>query len=160
MRQEANVPPGLVAGALDNPATLFLARLCLASPFLIAGLGKLFDWQGGVAEMEHVGLSPAWAFNLASMITELTGSALIILNWKTWLGAGALGIFTLIATFLAHRFWDLDGAARTVQMNSFFEHAAICAGFILVAVLSMRQQPSVDRVAAETRSDLSWERNA
>ncbi|HMA52110.1 MAG TPA: DoxX family protein, partial [Magnetospirillaceae bacterium] len=72
---------------------------------------------------------------------ELVGSALVILNRKTWLGAGALGIFTVLTTFLAHRFWEFQGAERMREFNSFLEHATIAAAFILVTVLSFRTQP-------------------
>jgi transmembrane protein len=91
--------------------------------------------------MLHVGLHPAWAFNLASLLTQLLGSALIIVNRRVWLGAGALGVFTVIATLLAHRFWNLSGEARFMQMNSFFEHWTICAAFVLVTVVRIRRRP-------------------
>jgi transmembrane protein len=133
--------PSLVARVLDNPITLFVARVAVTAPFLVGGFSKLFDWQGGEAEMLHVGLQPAWAFNLASLLTQLIGSALVIVNRRVWLGAGALGVFTVIATLLAHRFWDLTGEARTMQMNSFFEHLTICAAFLLVTVVRIRGRP-------------------
>jgi transmembrane protein len=132
--------PAPVVRWLDNPAMLLAARLCLVSPYLAAGAFKMLDWPAGVAEMAHVGLHPPWAFNLASLAVELSGSALIVFNRMTWLGAGALGVFTFIATFLAHRFWELDGEARITQFNTFLEHAAISAAFILVAVVSLRDR--------------------
>jgi transmembrane protein len=119
--------------------TLLVARVCLAAPFIGAGILKLVDWQAGIDEMLHVGLSPAWLFNLVVLLTELGGSALVVLNFKVWLGAGALGVFTVLTTFLAHRFWELEGPARTMQFNSFLEHAAISAAFILVTVVGLRR---------------------
>jgi transmembrane protein len=127
--------PTLIARVLSHPVTLLFARICLALPFLEAGIVKLLEWKQGEAEMAHVGLHPAWMFNVASLVTELGGSALIVLNRGTWLGAGALGIFTVLATFLAHRFWDFSGNERNLQLNSFLEHAAICAAFILVVAV-------------------------
>jgi transmembrane protein len=130
--------PEPIAQLLDNPVMLLLARFCLALPFLVGGIVKLFTWDGGVAEMAGQGLHPGWAFNLATLLTEILGSALVIANRWTWLGAGALGVFTVFATLLAHRFWDFTGAERQMQLNSFLEHAAICAAFILVTVVSLR----------------------
>ena len=152
MHRSASPPPRLVVGALDNPATLLLARFCLALPFLVAGLFKLINWQAGVHEMEQVGLNPAWAFNLAALATELGGSALIILDRKTWLGAGALGVFTVTSTFLAHRFWESSGEARIAQMNGFFEHAAIGAAFILVSVVSFRRPHASSAISLDLES--------
>jgi transmembrane protein len=136
----SEMAPKTVATLLDNPTTLLFARFCLVLPFVVGGLAKLLDWPDGVAEMEHVGLAPAWAFNLAALVTQLAGSALVLLDRKTWLGAGALGVFTVVATLLDHRFWELNGAARMAQMNAFLEHAAIGAGFILVSVVSLRRE--------------------
>lgn len=130
--------PAAVAAVLGHPATLLFARFCVALPFLAAGLIKLFDWDAGVAEMARTGLHPAAAFNAAALITELGGSVLVILNRRIWLGAGALGIFTVLSTFLAHRFWDLSGPERTMQFNSFLEHVTIAAAFILVVVVGLR----------------------
>ena len=132
--------PAPIVRLLGHPAVLLAARTCVTLPFLVGGLVKLADWQGGIDEMHGLGLEPAWAFNLATLLTELIGSALVILNRKTWLGAGALGIFTVLTTFLAHRFWAFEGAERMREFNSFLEHATIAAAFILVTVLSFRTQ--------------------
>jgi transmembrane protein len=132
-------PPAVIVQLLDNPLTLLVGRVCVALPFLVAGIMKLLFWQPGVAEMAAVGLHPAWAFNIAALVTELGGSASVILARRTWLGAGALGVFTVMTTFLAHRFWDFSGPARVMQMNSFFEHATISASFIFVVVVGLRQ---------------------
>jgi transmembrane protein len=129
--------PRFIIGLLDNSVTLLMARIMVTAPFIAGGLTKVFDWHGGVAEMTHVGLHPAWAFNVAALGTQLIGSALIIVNRQVWLGAGALGIFTVWATLLAHRFWDFTGPERMMQMNSFFEHWTICAAFILVTVVGL-----------------------
>ncbi|SDR58382.1 transmembrane protein [Rhizobiales bacterium GAS113] len=134
--------PAIVAHVLDNPATLLLTRICMTLPFWVGGLVKLLDWQGGVVEMGKTGLRPAWAFNLAVVIVELGGSALVIADRVTWLGAGALGCFTFLSTFIAHRFWELTGEARATELNSFLEHATICAGFVFVVVVGLRQPRS------------------
>jgi transmembrane protein len=136
--QPGHDTPALVARVLSHPVTLLFARICLALPFLEAGVAKLFDWSQGEAEMTHVGLHPAWLFNVAALCTELAGSTLVVVNRGTWIGAGALGIFTLLATLLAHRFWEFSGTERNLQLNSFLEHAAICAAFILVVTVKLR----------------------
>lgn len=138
-RRESDTPTP-VARVLDSPVTLLITRICVVAPFIGAGLVKLLDWQAGEAEMLHVGLHPAWLFNLAALTTELGGSILVILNWKTWLGAGALGVFTVLTTFLAHRFWEFPEPTRSMQFNSFLEHATIGAAFILVVVVGLRRR--------------------
>ena len=133
--------PLFIARLLGHPVMLLATRICITLPFLVGGIVKLADWQGGVNEMHALGLEPAPLVNLATLITELGGSALVILDRKTWLGAGALGVFTVLSTFLAHRYWDFAGEARVREFNSFLEHATIAAAFVLVTVLSTRTQP-------------------
>ena len=60
----------------------------------------------------------------------------MIFGRRVWLGAGALGVFTLIVTVLAHAFWNLEGPARFAEMNIFMEHVAIIAGFAFAAMFA------------------------
>jgi transmembrane protein len=122
---------------LQAPATTAAARIVLCLPFWWSGLSKLLDFSGGTAEMAALGLEPAWLLNALTILVQLGGSLLVILNRWTWLGAGALGVFTALATVTAHRFWTLDGIERVRELNIFLEHLAIIAGFVLVAILGV-----------------------
>ena len=125
----------LIGLFLRAPATAAATRIVLCLPFLCSGLSKLLDFSGGTAEMAAFGLAPAWLFNALTIFVQLGGSLLVILNRWTWLGAGALGVFTALATVLAHQFWTPDGIERVRELNTFLEHLAIIAGFILVFIL-------------------------
>ena len=127
----------LIGLFLRAPATAAAARVVLCLPFWWSGLTKLLDFSGGTAEMAALGLEPAWLFNALTIFVQLGGSLLVILNRWTWLGAGALGVFTALATVMAHRFWTLDGIERVRELNTFLEHLAIIAGFVLVAILGV-----------------------
>ena len=127
----------LIGLFLRAPATAAATRIVLCLPFLWSGLSKLFDFSGGTAEMAALGLEPAWLFNALTILVQLGGSLLVIVNRRTWLGAGALGVFTGLATVMAHRFWTLDGIERVRELNTFLEHLAIIAGFVLVAMIGV-----------------------
>jgi len=127
----------LIGSFLRAPATAAAARIVLCLPFWWSGLTKLLDFSGGTAEMAALGLEPAWLFNALTIFVQLGGSLLVILNRWTWLGAGALGVFTALATVLAHQFWTLDGIERAHELNTFLEHLAIIAGFVLVAMIGV-----------------------
>jgi len=122
---------------LQAPVTAAATRVVLCLPFWWSGLSKLLDFSGGTAEMAALGLEPAGLFNALTILVQLGGSLLVILNLWTWLGAGALGVFTALATVMAHRFWTLDGIERVRELNIFLEHLAIIAGFVLVAILGV-----------------------
>ena len=130
---------------LRSLATAAATRIALCLPFLWSGLSKLVDFSGGTAEMAALGFTPAWLFNALTILVQLGGSLLVILNIWTWLGAGALGVFTALATVLAHQFWTLDGIERVRELNTFLEHLSIISGFVLVAMLSIIGPPAEGR---------------
>ena len=94
----------LIGLILQAPAIAAAARIVLCLPVWWSGLSKLLDFSGGTAEMAALGLEPAWLFNALTILVQLGGSLLVILNRWTWLGAGALGMFSALATVMAHRF--------------------------------------------------------
>ena len=59
-----------------------------------------------------------------------------------WLGALGLGGFTLIATFVANRFWEIPQPDRFMVENAFFEHLGLVGAFLLVAWYDLRQHVS------------------
>ena len=129
-------PPYLIAEILHWPGTMVLARIALTSAFILGGFTKLFNFKSAIAEQEQFGLHPGVFWAILSIIIELGGSALVISGVLVWLGAGALGVLTLIATALADRFWTLQGQARFVAVNTFFEHLGLVGGFVLAAILA------------------------
>ena len=127
----------LLDGILGSPLTAASARAVLCLPFWWSGINKLVDFSGGTAEVAALGLPAPALFNALTVLVQLGGSALVIAKVWTWLGAGALGVFTVVVTLLAHQFWRLQGNDHTAQLNVFLEHLAIVAGFVLVAILSI-----------------------
>jgi len=121
----------------------WVALLGLTAAYLQGGLVKALDFPGAVAEMTHFGLQPAAPFALAVIVLELGASALILSGFYRWAGALALAIFTLMATFLANRFWDMAPPDRFMNANAFFEHLGLAGAFLLVAFsgLADRSRP-------------------
>ena len=124
-------------------AMRFLAYLGLCAAYLQGGLDKVADFNGAIGEINHFGLSPAPFFAVLVIILELFASAMILTGFFRWLAALALAAFTLLATFLALRFWELPpGMERFMAANSFFEHLGLVGGFLLVAWLDLDQDIS------------------
>lgn len=130
--------PAAIARILDCSHVALVARIVLTFPFWASGLSKLIDFSDGAAEMAHFGLQPAALFNVAVLVTQLAGSALIIANRHVWLGAGALAVFTLLTIPIAHDFWNQTGPAAVTHLHFASEHLSVIAGLILVAILSRR----------------------
>ena len=131
--------PRWVAAILDNTATWLAARVALTLPYWWSGIDKALHAQSALAETAGLlGTSSPLPFYIALLFVQLGASLLVIFNRWAWLGAGALGVFTLIVTVIAHAFWKLDGAARFAEMNTFLEHMALIAGFVFAAIASHR----------------------
>ncbi|WHS33882.1 DoxX family protein [Brucella sp. NM4] len=125
----------------------FIGLLALCSAYIQGPLTKILDFQGAVGEMTHFGLNPPAFFAVAVVIFELAMSALILLGIFRWAASLALAGFTLMATALALRFWELPaGMERTMAMNGFFEHLGLVGAFIFVAVSDLSQSLRRSRV--------------
>ena len=128
-----------------SPAIRWIALLLLCAAYLQGGLQKAFDFPGAMAEMKHFGLAPEAPLAVAVIVLELGAAALILTGRLRWLGALALGGFTLMATFVALRFWEMPaGHDRFMAANSFFEHLGLVGGFLLVAWHDRRKAPIND----------------
>jgi uncharacterized membrane protein YphA (DoxX/SURF4 family) len=51
-----------------------------------------------------------------------------------------LAAFTLVATFIANRFWEIPQPERFMVENAFFEHLGLVGAFVLVAWYDLRQR--------------------
>jgi uncharacterized membrane protein YphA (DoxX/SURF4 family) len=127
---------------LDWDGTWLLARLALVGAYLLGGLVKLADWPGAVAEQAHFGLHPPELWAALTILVELVGPLLILLDRALWLGAGALGVFTVLAALIANDFWTMAGHDRFMATNAFFEHLGLVGGFALAAMLSRLRRRS------------------
>ncbi|MEK1897203.1 MAG: DoxX family protein [Rhizobium sp.] len=122
----------------------FLCLLALCSAYIQGPLIKIFDFNGALAEMDHFGLRPTLFFAVAVIIFELAMSAAILSGFFRWAAALALAAFTILATLLALRFWELPpGMERTMAMNGFFEHLGLAGAFVLVAWHDLRGKKRV-----------------
>ncbi len=129
-----------VRPVLGSTAVRWLAYLGLCAAYLQGGLNKLTDFPGAVGEMTHFGLSPPALLAVLVIALELGASLMILTGRLRWLGAMALAAFTLMATFIALRFWEMPvGQERFMAANSFFEHLGLVGGFLLVAWLDVRE---------------------
>jgi uncharacterized membrane protein YphA (DoxX/SURF4 family) len=123
-----------IAARFATPAVRWIALLGLCVAYLQGGIVKATDFAGAVAEMEHFSLAPAAPLAVAVIALELGASMMILANFYRWFAALALGGFTLVATLIALRFWELPaGHERFMAANAFFEHLGLVGGFLLVA---------------------------
>ena len=117
-----------------NPTMLTLAgRLLLAALFLVAGIRKVLMFAGSAAYFTKLGFPAPEAMTVLAIVVEIGGALRLIAGWKARWAALLLALFTVIATFMAHRFWEFDAAAYANQLNHFLKNAAIVGGLLFVA---------------------------
>lgn len=137
MTMKLDRDPRFVDAILDWPPTWFLARLLLVGAYLLGGGVKLTDWPAAVAEQAHFGMTPPAFWAALTIAIELIGPLLILSGRLVWLGAGMLGVFTLLAAFTANAFWVMPaGPGRFAATNAFFEHIGLIGGFVLAALVA------------------------
>jgi uncharacterized membrane protein YphA (DoxX/SURF4 family) len=125
---------------LATSAVRWVALLGLCAAYLQGGIVKLTNITSALAEMSHFGLSPAMPFAIAVIATELVASVAILTGYGRWLGALALGAFTIAATFIANRYWELGSPERFAAENAFYEHLGLAGGFLLIAWHDLRDR--------------------
>jgi uncharacterized membrane protein YphA (DoxX/SURF4 family) len=132
-------PAIATAAALRAPWIRWVCLLLLCAAYLQGGINKLTDFNSAIGEMQHFGLSPAAPLAALVIALELGASLAILTGFYRWLGAGFLGVFTLGATFVANRYWEMAGMERFAAANSFYEHLGLTGAFLLVAWLDLQK---------------------
>jgi putative oxidoreductase len=114
---------------------LLIARILFGALFLVAGVRKIMFFAGSAGYFAKLGFPAPEAMAVLAILVELGGGALLVLGWQTRRIAWLLIVFVVIATAMAHRFWEFDAAQYANQMNHFLKNAAIVGGLFYVAVL-------------------------
>jgi len=119
-----------------NTTMLTLVGRCLiAALFLVAGTRKVLAFAGSAAYFTKLGFPAPEAMTALAIAIEIGGSLMLILGWKTRWAALLLAIFTVVATLMAHRFWQFDAAQFANQLNHFLKNIAIVGGLAFVAAV-------------------------
>jgi uncharacterized membrane protein YphA (DoxX/SURF4 family) len=128
-----------IRNVFTTRAVRWLALLFLCAAYLQGGFNKATDFASAIAEMNHFGLTPAAPMAVAVIVFELGAALMILTGFYRWLGALGLAGFTLMATFVANRFWEMAMPERFMVANAFFEHWGLVGGFLLVAWMDLNE---------------------
>jgi transmembrane protein len=130
--------PSVIARLLDLSGFALLARLVLTFPYWSSGISKSIKFSDGVSEMAQYGLHPPVAYNIATIVCMFVGSLLVIINRYTWLGAGALAVFTALTIPIVHDFWNMTGDKAQTEMFFVAEHIGLIGGLMLVSLCARK----------------------
>lgn len=110
-------------------------RLLIVAFFLVTGFRNLShaSVEDHVKRLTHFRTPmPRLAF-WAGILLEAVGCAMILANWQPAIGVICLIVFTVLATLLLLRFWEMDDPMKKMGMrNGFLANIAIVGGLLLL----------------------------
>jgi putative oxidoreductase len=134
-------------GPRTSDALLLIGRILLGYIFLLSGWGKLMGLAGFAASLQRRGVPASYGLAILGAAVEFFGGLALLLGIATRYAALALIAFTLVATGIAHRFWEFDEAARRAQAINFNKNMSMVGG-LLAMIVAGPGRFSLDRLLA------------
>jgi putative oxidoreductase len=118
-----------------NNAVLLVGRLLMASLFLSAGFPKLLDLGAGFSVyLDRLGVPYPEYVSILGVAVEVLVPLALILGIFPRLSALLAVAFVVVATGLAHRFWEAPEAQQQLESIMFFKNLAIIGGLLMYYV--------------------------
>jgi len=113
---------------------LLIGRILIGILFLVAGIMKAMNIAGTTGYMTKLGFPAPELMAYLSTIIELAAGVPLIIGWQTRRVAWVLIVYVLIATGMAHRFWEYEPAQRVNQINHFLKNLALIGAMLYIVV--------------------------
>ena len=119
-----------------NDASLLVGQLLMAALFLTSGIPKaLQGYGGGFAKyLGAQGVPYPEILAIVGVAIEVLVPIALVLGIFPRLSALLLIAFVIVATAVAHRFWEFPEAQQSNQMNHFLKNIAVIAGLLFYYV--------------------------
>jgi putative oxidoreductase len=128
-----------------SPVLPMIARVLMATLFLVSGIRKAMAWGGTQAYFAKVGLPFPEVIVPLVVAIEILGALMLIVGWRVPIVASILAAYTLGASFLGHPFWSVEPAQFATQLNHFLKNIAIVGGFLMVIAFDRQRSGSSGR---------------
>ena len=116
----------------QNPLVL-IGRVLLALMFVLGGFSKIGGFDGTVGYMQSAGVPAASLLAVLAIVLEIGGGLALLLGLYTRWAALALGLFTLLVSFIFHKFWAMPEAQQMVNQLMFLKNLAVAGGMFALA---------------------------
>ena len=114
-------------------AGIVAGRVLMSLIFIGAGLEKIGGWRHTAEMMAAKGLPVVPVLLALTILLEVGGGLALLTGIRARLGALALCLFLIPATYVFHNFWAVAGAEHQLQMVNFMKNLAIMGGLLVVA---------------------------
>jgi putative oxidoreductase len=142
---------GIAAGIGDF--LLLVGRVLLGWLFLAssAGIGgKLWNIAGFTGYLTNLKAPAPEIMSWIGALVETAIGAALILGIGTRYAALLCALFLIVATALAHRYWEYPAAQMQGQYNNFLKNLAILGGALIIFVTGPGRF-SIDRILSGKR---------
>jgi putative oxidoreductase len=117
-----------------NDELILVARLLLATLFLIFGWRKLTDYSGTVNQMVQLGVPMPVLAAAGATFMELPVAFAVAIGAFTRPAAVLMFFYALGTALIGHRYWTMTGADRVDSMDGFYKNLSIMGGFLLLCI--------------------------
>jgi putative oxidoreductase len=124
----------IMSDSLKTPLVV-VGRVLLALMFIMAGFSKLGNISGTAGYIASGGLPLASVLAVVVGLLELLGGIAIAIGFHARWAALALGLFTIAASLLFHKFWAVAPEQAFVQQLMFMKNLSVAGGLFIVAAL-------------------------
>jgi putative oxidoreductase len=123
---------GVAAGATD--LWLLIGRVLLCWVFVAVGWGHIFNIGGFVTYLTSLKVPAPEFFAWLGAIAEVIVAVTLLFGIATRYGAALAIIFLIVATAIAHRYWEYPAAQVFGQYNNFLKNLSMLGGMFYVFV--------------------------
>ena len=118
--------------AMSQSWTLLIGRVLVGLLFLVAGIRQFMFQTAIVGYFAKLGFPAPEATVWLSIVIHIIGGIMLIVGWKTQWASWLMLALVVIATAMAHRFWQFDATQYANQLNHFLKNVAIIGGLLYV----------------------------
>ena len=114
---------------------LLAGRVLMGWIYVESGWRKLTGMDAFIASLSRRGVPNATVMGWIGAPLEFFGGLALVLGAYMRCAAIAMIVFTIVATLIGHRYWEIaEPAARRMQQSHFAKNITIIGGLILLYV--------------------------
>ncbi|WP_313295962.1 DoxX family protein [Diaphorobacter sp.] len=117
-----------------DSALLLLGRLLLAWLFVPAGFSKIAGFAGTAAYVASKGMPMPNVMVVLAILAEVGCGLAILVGFRTRWAAWGLALFSVVAAFIFHAYWTMQGADAAGQQIHFNKNLGIAGGLLALSV--------------------------